>query len=83
MRLQLMPQSGSQASEQLIHAERFGDIIIGPEIKGLNLAGLIPATRQNHDWDAFAARAYHSQQIVSLNVRKPEIEDDQIRIFYQ
>jgi hypothetical protein len=83
MRLQLMPDSRSYAGEQLIHAERFSDIIVRSEVKSLNLAGLVTATGQNHDWDPFVASPYHSQQVVTLNVRKPEIEDDQIRVFCQ
>jgi hypothetical protein len=81
MGLQLVPQSCSHAGKQLIHAERLGDIIVRSEVESLNLAGLIATTGQNHDWNTLVASPYHSQQIVTLNVRKPEIEDDQVRLF--
>jgi hypothetical protein len=79
MHLQLMPQRRAQARQQLVHPERLCQIIVGAEIERLNLAGLVAATRQHHDRYAVVAAANHAQELVALNVRQAEVEDDQRR----
>ena len=42
--LQLMPQRRPHAGEQLVHAERFGDVIVGAEVERLDLPGFVAPT---------------------------------------
>ena len=44
------------------------------------LAGLVAAARQHDDGDTLFPSADRAQQIEALDVGKPEIEDDQIRL---
>ena len=75
-----MAQCRAHARQQLVHAERLGDVVVGAEVERLHLAGLVAAARQHHDRDAFVARADHAQQLVTLDVGKSEIENDQVGI---
>src|SRR5215831_9854334 len=73
-------RSAAHAGEQLLHAERLGDIVVGAEIERLHFAGLVAAARQHYDRHPLIARAQHSQQFEPLDVGESEIEDDQIGI---
>ena len=50
------------------------------EIERLHLAGFIAAARQHHDRHAVVAAADHPQQLMALDIRQTEIENDQRRI---
>src|SRR4051812_23821387 len=77
--LQAMTQRGPGACEQLVHAERLGDIVVGTAIERLDLADLIASARQHHDRYMFVLCPNHLEQIKPLHVRKAEIEDNQVR----
>jgi len=77
MDLQLMPQRRAHPGEQLIHPERLCQVIVGAQIKRLDLSGLIATTRQHHHGHAVIAPADHAQQFVALDVGKAEIENNQ------
>src|SRR5262249_9118518 len=83
MHLQLMAQRRPHAREQLVHAERLGDVVVGAEIERRDLAGLVPAARQDRDRHALVARAQGAQEVEALHVGQPEIENDQIRLLLQ
>src|SRR5262245_65447508 len=83
VRLQLVTQRRSHPREQFVHTEGLGDVVVGPEVESLNLSGLIAAAGEHHDRDALVPRAYHSQQFEALDIRKSEVENDQIRIARQ
>ena len=72
-----MAQGRAHARQQLFHAERLGDVVVGAEIERLHLAGLVAAARQHDDRHAFVAAADHAQQIMAVDVGQAEIEDDQ------
>ena len=72
-----MPQRRAHAGEQLVHPERFCQIIVGAEIERLNFSGLVAAARQHHDRHAVVAAADHAQQFMALDIGKAEIENDQ------
>ena len=78
MGLQLVAQGGAQPGEQLVHAERLGDVVVGAEIERLHLAGFVTATREHDDGNALVAGANGLQQIEPLRVGQAEIENDQV-----
>src|ERR1019366_8244278 len=83
MDLELVTKCRPHACEQLIHSEWFGHIVIGTEIKRLNLTGFVTSARQHHNRNAFVSCTDRSQQLVSLNIRETEIENDQVRSLAQ
>src|ERR1700686_4754019 len=83
MDLQLMAQRRAHAGKQLVHSERFCQVIVGAEIERLDLARLVAAARQHDDRNAVIAAADHAQQIMALDIRQAEIENDQRRILRQ
>src|SRR5712672_4224029 len=76
--LQLMAKRGPHAGQKLVHAERLGDIVVGPEIEGLHLGGLVAAARQHDDRHALVLAAQHAQELEALEIWQAEIEDDQV-----
>src|SRR4051794_5238295 len=83
MNLQLMPQRRAHASEQFIHSERFGEVIVGAEIERLDLSRLIATARQHHYRHAVVAPADHAQQFMTLDIGKAEIENDECGLLSQ
>ena len=83
LRLKLMPQRRPHPRQELVHAERFGDVIVGTEIERLNLADLVAATGQDHDRNRFVARPHPPQQFQPLHIRQPQIENDQVGFLLQ
>src|ERR1035438_3717882 len=67
----------SHPSKQFIHSEWFGQVIVGAEIERLNLTGLVAATGQNDNRYTVVASPNHSQQVMALDIRQAEIENDQ------
>ena len=43
------PEGGAQAGEQLVHAERLGDVVVGAGVERRNLVALGVADRQHDD----------------------------------
>jgi hypothetical protein len=39
------------SSQQFVHAERFGNVVVGAGIQSLNFGAFLPAHRQDNDWD--------------------------------
>ncbi len=65
---------GSQPGEQLVHAERLGEVVVGAEVEGLDLGGLGAAARQHDDRDRRpAAQAAHD--VEPVHAGQAEIED--------
>ena len=83
MHLQLMAQRRPHAREQLVHAERLGDVIVGAEIERLDLAGLVAAARQDDDRDALVARSDRPQQLEPVDIGQAEIENDEVGLLRQ
>ena len=81
--LKLVTQRRPHAREQLIHAERLGDVIVGAEIERLDLADLVAAAGQHHDRNRLVARSHHPQQFEALHIGQSEIENDQIGFLRQ
>ena len=77
MDLQLMPQRRAHAGEQFVHPERFCEVVVGAEIERLHLPSLVATAGQHDDRNAVVAPADHAQQVVALDVRQAEIENDQ------
>ncbi len=78
--LQLVAKRGPDAGQKLVHAERLGHIVVGAEIEGLHLGGLVAAAREHHDRHALVLAAQQAQELEPLHVRQAEIEDDQVRL---
>src|SRR5258707_672587 len=83
LNVQLVPKCGAHPGKEFIHAERLRHIVVGSEIKCVDLDGLIAAARQNHDRYPFVARADRPQRVEALDVRQSEIENNQIRLLRQ
>jgi hypothetical protein len=73
-----MAQCSSHPGEQLVHAEGFGDVVVGSCLKCLYFGQLIAAARQDNDRDPLVAASDFLQQLKSVNVRQTEIEDHEI-----
>jgi hypothetical protein len=67
--LKLMPQGGAHPRQQFFHSKRLRNVIVGAQVKRLNLSGLVTTTGQDNNRDAFVARADRSEKIKSLHVR--------------
>ena len=78
LHLQLMPQCRAHAREQLFHAERLGDVIVGAEIERLDLGNFVAAARQHHDRNILAPLTNLAEQLEPLHVGKAEIENDEV-----
>jgi hypothetical protein len=83
MDLQLMAHRCSHPSKQFIHPKRFGWVIVSAEIQRLNLTDLVAATRQNDNRDNVVAPPDPSQEIMTVDMGQPKIEDDQGRVLRQ
>ncbi len=83
LHLELMPHGGPHPREKLRHAERLCDVIVGTEIERRYLARLVAAAREHDDRDVFVAPADHPKKLDALDVRKAEVEDDQVGVLVQ
>ena len=63
--------------EQLLHAERLGDVIVRPEIERLHLVRAADAGGE-HDDRGLGVSADAADHVDAGNVRQPEIQDDEI-----
>jgi hypothetical protein len=72
------PEGRTEARQQLIHAERLGDVVIRADVQGHDLVALAGAGGQDDDGrGAPAAEAF--DHVVPIHVGQPEIEDHHIR----
>src|SRR5262245_1929056 len=78
MQLQLVTQRGAHARQELVHAEGFCDVVVGAKVQRFDLAGLVATARQHDNRDGIIATADHAQQLVALDVRKAEVENDDV-----
>jgi hypothetical protein len=76
-------QRRAHARKQLVHAERLRHVIIGPQIEGGNLAGLVAAAREHDDRQAAVQVTDPPQQLQPIDVRQTEIEDDEVGLLGQ
>ena len=49
LRLRGTPGHRPNSCQQLLHAERLGDVVIGTGIKGIHLGSAVHASGENHD----------------------------------
>ena len=59
--------------------ERFGDVVIGTSVQGVNLGRLVCLTGQNDDWRR-VARANLVDDVESVTARHGEVKEDQSRL---
>ena len=65
------------ARQQLLGPERLGDVVVGTEVERLHFVGL--GTARGQDEDRHGRRRSHpAADLGTLEIRQPEIEDDQI-----
>jgi hypothetical protein len=72
------PQHGLDARDELARRERLRDVVVGAELEPDDAVGLLVARRQHQDRDARAA-ADAAGRLEAVDVRQPEIEDDDPR----
>ena len=70
-------QRGADAGQQLVHAERLGDIVVGARVEGGHLVGLGVADRQHDDRD-LRPSPEAADDLGAVDVGKPEIEEDDV-----
>src|SRR5262249_2863266 len=75
--LQLVPHGSPHAGKQFIHAEWLGDIVVGAEVEGGDLADLIATTGEDDDRRFLLTVPDPLQQIVAVDIGKPSIENDE------
>ena len=71
------PQRGAQPGEQLVHAERLGDEVVGAGIERGDLVGLLLAHREDDDRD-LAPAPESLDHLDPVDARQAEVEHDDI-----
>src|SRR4029077_21170910 len=61
-----------------VDGERLGEVIVGPQVEGIDFVPLLPTYREDDDRNA-RALANPPNELEAIYVRKPQIEQDQIR----
>jgi hypothetical protein len=78
--LRRAPEQRFDTGEELEHAERLGDVVIGAEPEPANLVGLLAPRGENqhrHAQSVFAQRAQHA---ISIEARQHQIQNHQIGV---
>ncbi|CCV16199.1 hypothetical protein MESS4_830419 [Mesorhizobium sp. STM 4661] len=79
--LEFVTKRHTDARDQLIHAERLGDVVIGAELERGDDAGLVGAAGKDDHGNVQAVVPPFAQQIMSAHAGQAEIEQDQVRLF--
>ena len=69
---------GPEAGEQLVHAERLGDVVVGAGVEGVDLVDAVGATGQHQDRHVGPAPE-SGDHLGAVHVREAEVEDDHVR----
>ena len=70
-------ERGAQAREQLVHAERLRDVVVGAAVERHHLVALPRASRQHDDRRA-APAAQALDHVVAVHVRQAEVQDHHV-----
>ena len=68
----------AQPGEQLVHAERLGDVVVGAGVEGVDLVEAVGPTGQHEDRDVGPA-AQPGDDLGAVHVGQAEVEDDERR----
>ena len=71
------PHRRPRSREQLLHAERLRDVVVGARVERRDLVGLRFAHRQ-HDHRHVAERAHPPDHLGAVDVGQPEVEQHQV-----
>src|SRR6185437_7066800 len=76
--LQAMADRRANARQQLLHAERLRDVVIGSEVESLDLAGLVGPARQHDDGEGRALFPHLTDDRQAIGARQAEVEDHDV-----
>ncbi len=69
----------AQPGQQLVHAERLGDVVVGPGVQGLDLlVGGVPGGEHQDRHPGPAAQA--SDHLDAVHVGEPQVQDDDVGV---
>ncbi len=69
---------GSEAGEELVHAERLGHVVVGAGVEGLDLVEAVGAAGEHEDGYVGPA-AEAGDDLGAVHVGQAEVEDDDVR----
>src|ERR1700676_68781 len=71
------PERRPEAGQQLVHAERLGDVVVGPGVEGLHLAHALMAGGKDDDGDR-APAPDAPDHIDAVDAREAQVQQDQV-----
>ena len=71
------PDGGAQPGQQLVHAERLGDVVVGAGVEGGHLVGLALADRQHDDRDV-RPTAQAADDLDAVDAGEADVEHDDV-----
>jgi cellulose synthase/poly-beta-1,6-N-acetylglucosamine synthase-like glycosyltransferase/peptidoglycan/xylan/chitin deacetylase (PgdA/CDA1 family) len=72
------PDRGAHPGQQFLHAERLGDVVVGPRVERLDLVGAVGSPGQ-HDDGRLGPAAQALDDLHAVQVGQAQVEDDQVR----
>ena len=76
--LQSVAQRGADAGDELLHAERLGQVVVGAELQRLDDAGLVGTAGKDQHRHIVARGAPAAEQLLPGDVGQPEVEDHEL-----
>ena len=70
-------EGGAQPGQELVDAERFGDVIVGPGVECSDLVGIAVAGRQHDDGDRRPA-AKSADHVDAIETRQTEVQQHEV-----
>ena len=72
-------QRRAEPGEELVHAERLGDVVVGAGVEGGDLVGLAFAHRE-HDDRHVGPAAQAADHLDAVDAGQAEVEDDEVGV---
>ena len=76
----LASQHGANARQKFAKAERFGDIVVGAQLQPDDPIDLVAPVTGGNDYRNIGARSDLAQQVETVLLAEPQIEDHEIRL---
>jgi hypothetical protein len=67
----------TNAGEQLVYVKRLGQVVVGPEVEGLDLVALGASNREHHNPGAGVA-TYFADDVEPVHVWQPQVKQEHV-----
>src|ERR1051325_9390721 len=74
-------EKGVDASDELAHAERLRDVVVGAELEADHLVGLLGAGREHEDWRR-RVTANDPADLEAAHIREHYVEKQHVRLLF-